>query len=100
MMIFSFLNINFIVPGAPINVIVKQVNAEEVMVTWTKPENPTSRISSYNVYVEPPHPPMVLSVEVDFINSTQSYPVRSSLYRKTIYYSFWVRIIFYQFIIY
>ncbi|XP_050528252.1 sortilin-related receptor-like isoform X2 [Daktulosphaira vitifoliae] len=78
------------VPSAPLNVIVQQVNAEEVLVTWTKPENPAGRISSYNVYVEPPHPAMVLSVEADFNNATQSYPVRSSLYRKNIEYNFWV----------
>ncbi|XP_050441242.1 sortilin-related receptor-like isoform X2 [Adelges cooleyi] len=78
------------VPSAPLNVIVKQVNAEEVQVTWTRPENPAGRISSYNVYIEPPHPPMVLSVEADFNNATQSYPVRSSLYKKNIEYSFWV----------
>lgn len=81
---------NFIVPSAPLNVIVKQVNAEEVLVTWTRPENPAGRISSYNVYVEPPHPAMVLSVEADFNNATQAYPVRSSLYRRNIEYSFWV----------
>lgn len=78
------------VPSAPLNVIVKQVNAEEVLVTWTRPENPAGRILSYNVYVEPPHPAMVLSVEADYNNVTQSYPVRSSLYRRKIEYSFWV----------
>uniref|UniRef100_A0A2S2QL46 Sortilin-related receptor n=1 Tax=Sipha flava TaxID=143950 RepID=A0A2S2QL46_9HEMI len=78
------------VPSAPLNVIVKQVNSEEVLVTWTRPENPAGRILSYNVYVEPPHPAMVLSVEADYNNATQSYPVRSSLYRRSIEYSFWV----------
>lgn len=63
------------------------------MVTWTRPENPAGRISSYNVYVEPPHPAMVLSVEADYNNATQAYPVRSSLYRKNIEYSFWVFIL-------
>lgn len=33
---------------------------------------------------------MDLSVEADFNNATQSYPVRSSLYRRNIEYSFWV----------
>jgi len=49
---------------------------------------------SYNVYVEPPHPAMVLSVEADYNNVTQSYPVRSSLYRRKIEYSFWVSFVF------
>lgn len=91
----NFLNFVFLVPSAPLNVIVKQVNAEEVLVTWTRPESPAGRISSYNVYVEPPHPAMVLSVEADYNNATQAYPVRSSLYRRNIEYSFWVYILFY-----
>lgn len=69
------------------------MNAEEVLVTWTKPENPAGRISSYNVYVEPPHPAMVLSVEADYNNATQAYPVQSSLYRRDVEYSFWVGIL-------
>jgi hypothetical protein len=73
------------VPSPPLNVTARQLNAQQVLVSWQVPSSPNGTIVSYVVYQTPPVPP----IQKLHTGSKTSY-IMIDDYSANKNYSFWV----------
>jgi Fibronectin type III domain. len=75
-----------VVPSPPWNVTARQLNAQQVLVSWQAPRSPNGTIVSYMVYQTPPIPPICNNLHT---SSKTSFIVNGD-YSANANYSFWV----------